>query len=133
MGSVPYYALISRELGMCAALVSLLMNGLPYVAFQWATKPKVLPLFQHFSHQTNKWRKIQVLRDAAPHQWVGSSQHVEGLYWLHLESHLELPDPEDEGKMILQDVRKYSPTTKCHIPEVMILQQHFYENLKSHK
>ena len=29
-----YYALISQEFGISAALDSLLMNGLPYVAFQ---------------------------------------------------------------------------------------------------
>ena len=44
-----------------------------------AIKPKFPPLLQHVSHQTNNWRKIQVLRDVAPCKWVSSSHLVEGL------------------------------------------------------
>ena len=63
-----------------------------------------------FCRWNNTW-KIQVLCDATPCWW--------GYTW------------NFKGSMCIKNTANYNPTTRCNIPEDLILLQHSYENHKS--
>ena len=55
--------------------------------------------------------KIQVLWNVTAFCWVSGSGCFEGLLFLHLQGPAvqELFDPEDEGKVIFQNIENYLP------------------------